>query len=1527
MSQSTPAPHACHPFAGRVALWNGPVSIGDSGAEALSGHIGWLIFEAQRTPSTTPSVADVSLAFGELAQALHRYGTSIGTSIRLYASPMTGHGVALRVFFAIRVFAETPGEIDERRAYLQALIPGRLPSAYRWIDRSDDQALVDQVCLARGAASIVEALPPERFVRAGIDPRICGYSTIYLPPRIVPAAADFMQACASLARQSASAPMLFDITMVPTVGLSTGEHAALSDLQRVLRMFCQEQILTLPGGFSADGRFIPPTKIQVAADPNAIPAAARYSEIQRMRSSSACHFLVAIRVLRWDEEPATATLSAFLTSAFKPEFGNWQTVSVTDGEMFRRARDAVAGAFISPSIFHQQWNHQGAPQDLKRLHRVFTAQEVAGVFTIPVSRDGRWPGQFEVRPQRAQFNLRELLPDPHQEWQRDSEGRGITTPIGWDIETLSPASFTLDDESPHALVIGRSGSGKSSLLHAMVLGLASRRSPDHLDLYLMDLKDGGVEFERYTSLPQARVVASASDPIFALSVLRSLVELMAERGKSQRGYSDGPKDLRRSLIVIDEYQVLFQFEDISQPAKSLIHQIATRGRSVGLHLVLATQSIESAGTNGLSSATLDQFAFRALLGAGSPGETQGLFPAAMLPENGLGRGEALIGARVEGRIRHSVVRVAFAASAQEFAEDRARQLSLLSRAAESVGARHAPILFNGDDSADPMGSPYFNNEVCDIPRLVLGEVVDAPPWPMLVELTQSVGAHVLLIDAVRSNASMVLEAACVSFCASTPSGIVWVVDLDPHANWTQAAERSIGGAFERFCAQDLGELLDRVLMEIRGRSSDSIPMLVVLNGLHGARGLSVRGHISSRDSELLAEILDAGPIVGVHVIAWSLTEEALRSTVPDRAIAAFGTVLAGNIRSAASLFGVYGSVPTVRPRRVITLISNAWAVLRLYDFTAWQRERARRGPLRRGAPIAPTFSVHASSAAVPTRALASLLMGELWQHQSSSGIEAPVGTTIALPTPGGFAPRNPRPDVALFRFDDGVPHALVGGSAGSGKSSFLHTLILSLCQRYAPSELSLYLVDLKQGVEFEPYVRLPHARAVAVESNRHFALSVIEELVRICTERYELFRQARVGNIKQYRSRETMPRVLLIIDEFQSLFGADDGGHRVKNNLEYIAEKGRAVGVHFLLATQSYARPSIDWLSSATVAQAPQRLALRMPSSAAYGLLERNHGDLDHVRGIGEGVWDLHNERRILQVAFDADVDESMVRQRRDEAVERFCVAWMSHPKRPTNWVPPVIYDSRSPPDVSSNPHLMNWTDASEIYPFRLSVGQAIDARGSHVSCDLLRECRSNVLIYGSDRTAARAIVLSAIRSAILQHAHVTLVSAPTSPEILSGDGVDRIVVDSASGCASLDPILAALSCRQISSETLVPHLVVLWGGQAVAQAIGAPESSSDYGLGIESRVPLKRLVKDGPTCGLHILAWSDTSSELERLFGQDVFRSEFDMWIKLGPDPQDALERGTAILRTRQDQDQKGTILRPYSGISGLLKPPPHQS
>ncbi len=186
----------------------------------------------------------------------------------------------------------------------------------------------------------------------------------------------------------------------------------------------------------------------------------------------------------------------------------------------------------------------------------------------------------------------------------DDATKGFSVPLGYDSRNQE-ANFTLD--SPHVLVLGKTGSGKSNFLHLLLTGSMLKYSPDTLHFYLMDMKPGGVELADYRNMPHvSTLVADPGDPPINLEFLRSIRELVDIRARKMQkagvrdlqGYNmrNADKKMPRIVMLIDEFQSLFdrkKYADLSMmlEVESLLSDILAKGRSYGIHAILSTQTL------------------------------------------------------------------------------------------------------------------------------------------------------------------------------------------------------------------------------------------------------------------------------------------------------------------------------------------------------------------------------------------------------------------------------------------------------------------------------------------------------------------------------------------------------------------------------------------------------------------------------------------------------------------------------------------------------------------------------------------------------------------------------------------------------------------------------------------------------------------------------------------------------------------------------------------------------------------------
>ncbi len=233
-----------------------------------------------------------------------------------------------------------------------------------------------------------------------------------------------------------------------------------------------------------------------------------------------------------------------------------------------------------------------------------------------------------------------------------------------------------------------------------------------------------------------------------------------------------------------------------------------------------------------------------------------------------------------------------------------------------------------------------------------------------------------------------------------------------------------------------------------------------------------------------------------------------------------------------------------------------------------------------------------------------------------------------------------------MRLGKGVAqHMIIAGKTGSGKSTLLHAIITNLAMWYSPDEVEFYLIDFKKGVEFKTYAEhhLPHAKAIAVESDREFGLSVLQRLDVELARRGEVYRRAGTQDLASYRQSPNagpMPRTLLIIDEFQEFFTEEDKlASEAALLLDRLVRQGRAFGMHVILGSQTIGGNS--GLGRSTLGQMAVRVALMTSDADSQIILGDGNSAARLLTRPGEGIYNdqggLVEANSPFQVAWLSD--------------------------------------------------------------------------------------------------------------------------------------------------------------------------------------------------------------------------------------------------------------------------------------------------
>src|SRR6478735_3504796 len=320
-------------------------------------------------------------------------------------------------------------------------------------------------------------------------------------------------------------------------------------------------------------------------------------------------------------------------------------------------------------------------------------------------------------------------------------------------------------------------------------------------------------------------------------------------------------------------------------------------------------------------------------------------------------------------------------------------------------------------------------------------------------------------------------------------------------------------------------------------------------------------------------------------------------------------------------------------------------------------------------------------------------------------------------------------------------HALFAGKTGSGKSTLFHIIITNLALACSPDQVEFYLIDFKKGVEFKCYAakRLPHARVVAIESDREFALSVLQRVDEELKRRGDIFRRLGVQDVAGYRrsgGTEAIPRTLLIIDEFQEFFVEDDAiAQSAALLFDRIIRQGRAFGIHVLLGSQTLG--GAYTLARATLGQMVIRVALQCNEADAYLIMDDNNSAPRLLSRPGEGIYN--------------DAAGSV------EGNSPFQVVWLSDEERDRmldevhhlaeqhgdGQVGPIVFEGNAPADIRENHLLRSLLAATPSAPpsaARCWLGAPNSIKGP-TEVIFQRQSGNHLLIVGQRDEAALAML------------------------------------------------------------------------------------------------------------------------------------------------------------------------------------------
>ncbi|WP_165245908.1 FtsK/SpoIIIE domain-containing protein [Paludisphaera soli] len=521
-----------------------------------------------------------------------------------------------------------------------------------------------------------------------------------------------------------------------------------------------------------------------------------------------------------------------------------------------------------------------------------------------------------------------------------------------------------------------------------------------------------------------------------------------------------------------------------------------------------------------------------------------------------------------------------------------------------------------------------------------------------------------------------------------------------------------------------------------------------------------------------------------------------------------------------------------------------------------------------------------------------------WTRDSRAGVDVPLGKAAA----------SKRQHLALGKGTS--QHVLIAGRTGSGKSTLMHAMIVNLALAYSPDEIDMYLIDFKKGVEFKVYAShgLPHASVVAIESEREFGVSVLNRLDAELKIRADRFRAAGVQDVQGFRGvpgSPPLPRILLIVDEFQEFFVEEDKlAQEAAGLLDRLVRQGRAFGIHAILGSQSLG--GAFTLARSTLGQMAVRIALQCSDVDSHLILSENNPAAKALSRPGEAIYNDANGapegNHVFQVVWLGE-------DRREDYLDR--IRRLSESRGRVERAP-IVFEGDAQADFANNPLLLErleqaaWPESPRSSQAWLGDPVAIKEPTAAL---FRRQGGNHLLIVGQNEEAALGVIASTLLSLGLQYPPAREESVREGARfwVLDGTPEDSEHVETLRKAADALPhdvrfggwreasafvaeITGELERRRTPDAADGPELFLLIHDLPRFRDLRRREDDFHFGEREEATPAdqIDLILREGPGYGVHLVAWCDTVNNLNRCVSLQQLR-EFGMRVLFQMSPTDS--------------------------------------
>jgi DNA segregation ATPase FtsK/SpoIIIE, S-DNA-T family len=510
---------------------------------------------------------------------------------------------------------------------------------------------------------------------------------------------------------------------------------------------------------------------------------------------------------------------------------------------------------------------------------------------------------------------------------------------------------------------------------------------------------------------------------------------------------------------------------------------------------------------------------------------------------------------------------------------------------------------------------------------------------------------------------------------------------------------------------------------------------------------------------------------------------------------------------------------------------------------------------------------------------------ERWKADSSTKLEIPIGQS-------GVG------RVHSLKLGVGTAqHAIVAGKTGSGKSSLLHAIITSALVKYSPENLRLVLLDFKKGVEFQIYAnsQIPHADIIGIESHREFGLSALEYIDGCMQRRGELFRGQGVQDIASWNMispDQHLPRMLLVVDEFQELFVEDDKlSGQASLILDRIVRQGRSFGIHAILSSQTLA--GAYSLPRTTLGQMAVRIALQCDASDAQIIFAEDNPAAARLKHPGQAVYNDAGGRiegnQPMQIGW-------LGKQQQQEWLTAIGHGYSNADPTTNILGRAVVYDGNRPATWNTpNADRAIANAKSEVNPEACwcVVGESV-AISPAITFPLTNQAGRNLLIVGSKDETAASVMHTVTASFVRNHIGKT---RPKVVALQGGKPTDGHALElpslwkefpcdfHVSDIRNVDEILKQLA-RELkeridggdekAAQPILINIIQLGRFRSLRREDEFAMSSFNED-GPTADKCLEEILRDGPNHNIHVVAWLENYSTANRWLSRSSMR-EFEV-------------------------------------------------